>query len=175
MSADIKRVDDVLSRFEKEKVVAATPNVATVLTPDKVKQDTTPSGPTGSGDLMALVRGRVRIDHSAASHAIQNAFQTTPSTASTPTASSVIKAPPRPAAVAVPVDAVESEEFIRQQNEFKEKSKASKRAKYKFKLKVKSKDGSSEAQASAGEDTADENNDKKQWKGTVGVIGRSVI
>lgn len=162
ITADIKKVDDVLSRFEKEKVLA--PSVEAVGATGSAARTTQHAQPGASlvpTDVMALVRGRVRIDHSAASHAMQSAFQ---APASSPAPSNpTLKSLPRQPEVIAETDV--SDEFMRQQSEFAEKTKSARRAKYQFKFKVKSKDGTTD------EDTADEK-EKRQWKGTQGVIGR---
>lgn len=163
ITADIKKVDDVLSRFEKEKVLA--PSVEAVGATGSAARTTQHAQPGASlvpTDVMALVRGRVRIDHSAASHAMQSAFQA-PASSPAPT-NPTLKSLPRQPEVIAETDV--SDEFMRQQSEFAEKTKSARRAKYQFKFKVKSKDGTTD-----GEDTADEK-EKRQWKGTQGVIGR---
>jgi len=165
LSADIKKVDDVLGRFEKDK--ALIPSVEAIEPLTSAARNTKLGQPIvhgGATDVMALVRGRVRIDHSAASHAIQSAFHA-PVSSPAPT-SSAVKSLPRQAEVVIDVDA--SDEFVRQQNDFAEMTKSARRAKYQFKFKVKSKEGSD----GEGGETGDGEKERKKWKGTQGVIGR---
>lgn len=165
LSADIKKVDDVLRRFETERV--PTPSTATAVGVQReddarTAQRAQPGAQSGATDVMALVRGRVRIDHSAASHAIQSAFHAPASPAPHGVSiNSLLHQPDETAAIDV------RDDFLRQQNEFAERAKSTRRAKYQFKFKVKSKDGAD----SDGGDTGDEK-EKKVWKGTQGVIGR---
>ena len=170
LSENIKKVDDVLTRLQREKLTGTSnSNEDAINTTETATQETKANAPGAPQEVKALVRGRVRIDHSAASHAIQSAFQA-PTVASAPT-SVVTKAPHVRQQETISADSQENEEFLRQQAEFKEKTRSAKRAKYQFKFKVKSGSGGGEGNQSDGGDTGDEK-EKKQWKGTVGVIGR---
>jgi hypothetical protein len=133
-------------------------------------------------EVKALVRGRVRIDHQAASQALQSAFHTGPS-APHPASTAAPTAPAAPVSTPGPLGksmaASTSSELVVETG--KEKPLESgvaaaatpKRAgRYQFKFKPKGQvDGGA---LSDGADTGDEKEKKAQWRGTAGVIGRCV-
>jgi hypothetical protein len=102
-------------------------------------------------EVKALVRGRARVDHSAATSAIQTAFQ-----------SSTSKTQSREQHQ----DPNENDEFLRQQEEFKSKMNI-KPPKYKFKFKRKG-----QSHGDDGVSSGEESDVKKDWKGTIGAIGK---
>ena len=148
---------DVLNRFLHPEVPAAVvlaPASDGAPSPALVAAPAAPS----SVDVKALVRGRVRVDHGAASSAIQTAFQQ-------PTAATVKQ---QQLLRGEKTDAADDEEFLRQQQEFREQRKLNETAKFKFKIKSRS----GTATQNTGESGEEELEVKKEWKGTIGVIGR---
>ena len=160
---------DIVSRLQRRDRAPSkeTDNEASG-TLSKSAADASDAGPSTPAEveIKALVRGRVRLDHQAASQALQTAFHTSAPPASTTASSasgpnSSINTPQRDAPT-VPVDAAEAE-FLREQKEFQEKQ-SRRQPKYQFKFKRKGDDQPTDA--------TDEAERKLQWKGTVGVIGR---
>jgi hypothetical protein len=167
------RVEAVSPRKEAHKEAPVQPVSATTA-------EEANNGPPDADGVKVFVRGRGRVDHQAASQALQSAFHATPSSAtamihsaSTPTMHSTGAGPTPSGAASTKASAVNgttaaegNAEFVAQQREFKEKQKRER--KYQFKFKVK---GSKEEGAhSEGAETGDEG--ERKWKGSVGVIGR---
>lgn len=144
-----------------------------------------PRGPPDPDSVKALVRGRVRVDHQAATNALQSAFHPTAAASgggahasSSSVGSALVTAPSGSAGASTvaastkeKVPAQDSAEFLQQQKEFREKKKRVPKYQFKFKLKGAKEEGGGFS-SDGGGDTGDETEKKSQWKGTVGVIGR---
>ena len=171
---------DVLNRFKIPEVIPVVETVSNnaISSTAPVKEDAIVTAPP---EIKALVRGRGRVDHSAASQALQSAFQT-PSTSTAKVRSNqqedIIVGPSTTAAMSAstaagngPRTAEESVEFKQQQLEYKEQLK-NKPPKYKF--KIKSKRNTEGTGANSGGESAEEGEQQlqKEWKGSKGVIGR---
>jgi hypothetical protein len=167
------RVEAVSPRKEAHKEAPVQPVSATT-TEEAV------NGPPDADGVKVFVRGRGRVDHQAASQALQSAFHNTPSSAtamthsvSTPTLHNTGAGPtpgaPASTKASAPnstTAAEENAEFVKQQNEYKEKQKRERKYQFKFKVKGSKEDGAH----SKGGETGDEG--ERKWKGSVGVIGR---
>jgi hypothetical protein len=128
-------------------------------------------------EVKALVRGRVRIDHQAASQALQSAFHTAP-VASHTASTAAVSAPAAPTSTpsslgkTITASTEVPGETSKQTPDgaVVAKGKPKRAGRYQFKFKFK---GQGEGGAlSDGGDTGDEKEKKAQWKGTAGVIGR---
>lgn len=144
------------------------------------------SSSTQSSEPLALIRGRARVDKAAATQALQSALggvstaaigAATSATAVTRgyTTAGVDGVGKANALTFHPNDVVaESEEFVREQEEFRELQK-SKPVKYQIKIKAKAKgggDGSGGDKGRTGEVDNGEEVETKKWKGSLGAIGR---
>lgn len=165
----VKRPTSSHSVANKQDVPVSQNSASDTLTSTQPVQ---PSGP--SSEPIALIRGRARVDKSAASQALQSALTGQPT--SLPTVAAEAAGPiTQPAHGPPPSDAAgESEEFVRQQELFREQQK-SKPQKYQFKIKVKTggaSDGATGEGVGGGDAGGGDDKQHKKWKGSIGAIGR---
>lgn len=183
MSENIRSSAATLSRLKtpehvKRPTSSVTDNkldaeMAQISAADTLKS--TPSVPPS--EPIALIRGRARMDKSAASHALHTALTgqpTAPALTSVVVADAAVHLTQSALGTLPSEPASNSEEFVRQQELFREQQK-SKPQKYQFKIKVKAKgaaDGPAGGVALGSETGGGDDKDHKKWKGSIGAIGR---